>query len=83
VALKIFWADEARTDVRGLDRPTAMRLFDSLYRYAISGEGNVQTLQGKHAGKLRLRIGDYRLFFRNDEDGLRVLAVKHRGEAYR
>jgi len=60
-----------------------MHLFDSLYRFALSGEGDVKALKGRHSGKLRLRIGDHRLLFRNEEDGLRVLAVKHRGEAYR
>ena len=83
MALKIVWTEEARTDVRGLDRSIAMRLFDALFRYEVSGEGDVRALQGRHAGKLRLRIGDYRIFFRNENDSLHVLTVKHRGEAYR
>jgi mRNA-degrading endonuclease RelE of RelBE toxin-antitoxin system len=58
MALSVEWTDEARADIRALDRTTAMRLFDGLYRYAISGAGDVKALQGKQAGKLRLRLGD-------------------------
>ncbi len=83
MALKIDWSEEARTDVRRLDRPTAMRIFESLLRFAGSGEGDVKQLQGEYAGKLRLRAGDYRIFFSQSGEVLRILAVKHRSEAYR
>ena len=83
MAVHIDWTDEARADIRALDRETAMRIFEGLYRFAGTGEGEVKALQGKHAGKLRLRLGDYRLFFRPDEHLLRILAVKNRKDAYR
>jgi mRNA-degrading endonuclease RelE of RelBE toxin-antitoxin system len=83
MALLIDWTDEARADIRALERPTAMRIFEGLHRYLLTGEGDVKTLQGKHAGKLRLRLGDYRVFFRPDGQILRILAVKNRREAYR
>jgi mRNA interferase RelE/StbE len=83
MALHIDWTDEARADIRALDRPNAMRIFEGLHRYALTGEGDVKTLQGKHAGKLRLRLGDYRVFFRPDGQILRILAVKNRKQAYR
>jgi mRNA interferase RelE/StbE len=83
MALHIDWTDEARADVRALDRSTAMRIFEGVHRYALSGEGDLKSLQGKHAGKLRLRLGDYRIFFRPDGHILRILAVKNRKDAYR
>jgi len=83
VAVRIDWTDEARADIRALDRETAMRIFDGLYRFAVTGEGDVKFLEGKHAGKLRLRLGDYRLFFRPAGQLLRIFAVKNRKEAYR
>jgi mRNA-degrading endonuclease RelE of RelBE toxin-antitoxin system len=83
MAIFIDWTDEARADIRALDRPTAMRIFEGVHRYMLTGEGDVKTLQGKHAGKLRLRLGDYRVFFRPDGQILRILAVKNRREAYR
>ncbi len=60
-----------------------MHLFAGLHRFTLTGEGDVKTLQGKHAGKLRLRLGDFRVFFRPDGQILRILAVKNRREAYR
>jgi mRNA-degrading endonuclease RelE of RelBE toxin-antitoxin system len=83
MALLIYWTSEARADIRALDRSTAMRIFEGLHRYLLTGEGDVNKLQGKHAGKLRLRLGDYRVFFRPDGQILRILAVKNRREAYR
>jgi mRNA-degrading endonuclease RelE of RelBE toxin-antitoxin system len=42
----------------------------------------VKALQGRK--ELRLRIGDYRLFFVcPDADTIQVLRVRHRGAAYR
>ena len=80
---RIEWTAEAQADVRALDRETALRIFDGLYRYAVSGEGDVKALQGKHTSKLRLRVGDHRVVFRPSGEILRVLNVKHRSQAYR
>ena len=72
-----------RAPTCALDRTTAMRIFDGVYYYAVSGAGDVKALRGKYAGKLRLRLGDYRVFFDSSGKVLRILAVKNRGEAYR
>lgn len=40
-------AGEARAHIRALDRFNAMRIFEGLHRYAIIGQGDVKTLQGK------------------------------------
>ncbi|MGA2596836.1 MAG: hypothetical protein ABSH09_07560 [Bryobacteraceae bacterium] len=83
MALSIEWTDETRADIRTLDRATAMRLFDGLYHYAVTGIGDVKLLQGKHSGKLRLRLGGYRVFFSSNGKILRILAVRNRADAYR
>ena len=80
---KIAWSERARADVRRIDRPTAMRIFSAIQRYADSGEGDVKELRGR-SGELRLRVGDYRVRFTNEADGtIRIHAVRHRREAYR
>ncbi len=56
---RIVWTEPAKADVRGLDKPTAMRILSALHRFAESGTGDVKTLQGGRE-ELRLRIGDYR-----------------------
>jgi mRNA interferase RelE/StbE len=79
---RIVWTDPARNDVRTLSKPTAMHLLAALHRFAQSGVGDVKALQGRE--ELRLRIGDYRLFFVcTDLDTIEIRRVRHRSEAYR
>lgn len=78
---RIIWTDQAKADVRRLDKPTAMRVLSALHRFAESGEGDVKALQGRD--ELRLRIADYRLFFVQIADAIEVRRVLHRREAYR
>jgi mRNA interferase RelE/StbE len=79
----IEWLDEARADVRLIDQPTAMRLFEGILRFARTGAGDVNTLHGDMAGAFRLRIGDYRVLFSLEEGAMRIFGVRHRSEAYR
>jgi mRNA interferase RelE/StbE len=82
-AYRIEWLDEAKTDVRTLDQPTAMRVFEGILRFAQTGSGDVNALHGDMAGALRLRLGDYRVLFTLEEDAMRIFGVRHRSEAYR
>jgi mRNA-degrading endonuclease RelE of RelBE toxin-antitoxin system len=80
---RIVWTDQAKSDVRALDKPTALRILHALHRFAESGSGDVKTLQGD-TEQIRLRIGDYRLFFvHTGEDAIEIRRVLHRSEAYR
>ncbi|MGO8732153.1 MAG: type II toxin-antitoxin system RelE family toxin [Terriglobia bacterium] len=83
MVLTIEWSEGARADVRCLDKPAARRVFDTLLRFARTGEGDIRQLKGRLAGKLRLRSGDYRLIISQSGDTLRILSVRHRREAYR
>lgn len=80
---KIAWSERARSDVRLLDRDTAMRIFAALLRFADSGEGDVKKLQGA-SDEHRLRVGDYRVRFTvGPDDILHIHSVRHRKDAYR
>jgi len=80
---RIVWTEPAKIDVRRLDRTTAMRILFALHRFAESGTGDLKALQGERE-ELRLRIGDYRLFFvYSPADAIEVRRVLHRKEAYR
>ncbi len=81
--LRIEWLNEAKIDVRRLDRPTAMRVFDGILHYARTGSGDIQPLHGDMTGSFRLRIGDYRVLFVLQENTMRIFGVRHRSEAYR
>jgi mRNA-degrading endonuclease RelE of RelBE toxin-antitoxin system len=59
-----------------------MRLFDGILRFARTGVGDVLTLQGEPPGRLRLRLGDYRVLFTIDSTAMRIFGVRHRPKAY-
>ena len=80
---RIEWLDEAKADLRRLDRATALRLFDGILHHARTGGGNIEPLHGDMAGAFRLRLGDYRVLFTLQDDALRIFGVRHRREAYR
>lgn len=80
---RIAWTEQARADVRSLDKGTALRILHALHRFAESGVGDVKALQGD-VEELRLRVGDHRLFFvMTSDDVLEVRRVRHRRDAYR
>jgi mRNA interferase RelE/StbE len=79
---RIVWTNLAKADVRSLSKTDAMHILSALHRFAESGAGDVKALQGRD--ELRLRIGDYRLFFVSaGPDTIEVRRVHHRSEAYR
>ena len=79
---RILWTEPAKADVRSVDKPTAMRVLAGLHRFAETGEGDVKRLQGRE--ELRLRIGDYRIFFASPTvDSLEIRRGLHRKDAYR
>jgi len=83
VAKKIAWTDQAKANLRAIDKATALRILHILARYLATGEGDVRRLQDVEPPEFRLRAGDYRVRFHDLGDSILVLAVKHRREAYR
>ena len=66
-----------------LDKGIARRVKQAVERFADTGAGNVKKLQGIDPPEYRLRVGDYRVRFHQDDETIRVLRVKNRREAYR
>ena len=85
MTLKVHWTDRALKDVARLDRRTRERIVTAIERLAESGQGDVRRLQGTREEILRLRIGDWRLLFSEDQEAatLVVRRVLPRGSAYR
>ena len=52
---RLQWKDEAKADVRGIDREQAMNILLELTRYAETGQGDVKRL--KDSDQFRLRVG--------------------------
>jgi mRNA interferase RelE/StbE len=83
MARKIAWTDQARADVRAIDRDTAIDLLHGLARFVSTEEGDVKRLQGIEPPEFRLRLGDYRVRFQDLGDSIEILRVRHRKDAYR
>ena len=83
MAKRIGWTDEAKADIRAIDRQTAVDLLHGLARYLETEEGDVKRLRGIEPAELRLRLGDFRVRFYDHGDSIEILAVKHRKDAYR
>ena len=80
---KVDWTEQAKADLRAINQPTALRILHTLARYTATNQGDVKRLQGVDPPEMRLRVGHYRVRFHDLGDSIMVLAVKHRGEAYR
>jgi len=81
--IAVIWSPEARAGLRAIDRETAMQILYCLDRYLTSRNGEVKKLKPPLTG-LRLRCGDYRLFFDfKDPATIEITGVRHRSEAYR
>ena len=80
---RIEWLDDAKLDVRSMDRATAMRMFDGILHYAKTVGGDVIPIHGDMAGAFRLRLGDYRVLFSLHQNTMYIFGVRPRSEAYR
>ena len=81
--LSIVWSDEARADLRRIDRQTALDILHCTDRYLATRNGDVKKLKPPQTG-FRLRCGDYRLFFElRGETTIQIIGVRNRREAYR
>lgn len=65
---KIVWKDRAKAELRAIEQATALRILLSLARVLANGEGDIKRLQDIEPPEFRLRVGDYRVRFR-DVDG--------------
>ena len=81
--ITVLWSPEARTDLRAIDRDTAMQILHCLDRYLANRTGDVKKLKPPLPG-FRLRCGDYRVFFDpKDDNTIEITGVRNRREAYR
>ena len=82
-SIEISWTPSARSDLRRIDKTTAISILRCLARYAKERSGDIKKLKPPLNG-FRLRCGEYRLFFDHvGEETIVILAVRHRKDAYR
>ena len=79
----VIWAAEAQAQLRAVERETALRVLYAIDDYLAGGAGDVKKLRPPRQ-ELRLRVGDYRVFFLfRSPLTIEIVGVKHRREAYR
>jgi mRNA-degrading endonuclease RelE of RelBE toxin-antitoxin system len=80
---RIRFRSNVPSEVRAIERQTALHILQCIHRDAGTGEGDVRSLSGEFEGLLRLRIGNYRVLFDETEDTITGQRVRDRREAYR
>ena len=80
---KIRFHPNIREEVRAIEQGAALNILAAIHRYAATGAGRVKPLSGDFEGLLRLRVGNYRVFFDETEDTITIHRVRDRREAYR
>lgn len=78
----IQWDPRARKDFDALDRVIGQRVDAAIVRFA-GGQGEVLRLTGIEPPLYRLRVGDWRVLFRFDDETIVILRVLPRDKAYR
>jgi mRNA-degrading endonuclease RelE of RelBE toxin-antitoxin system len=81
--MKFVWPESVRSELRSVDRESAMRILIALTRYGESGEGDIKALSGEWDGYFRLRVGDFRVIFQITPKAITIAGVRHRSEVYR
>jgi hypothetical protein len=81
VGKQIVWTDRAKADIRGIEQAIAIQVLKTLGRYVLSGEGATKQLKGITPPLIRVRAPDYRVFFREHGDTLKIERVLDRKEA--
>ncbi len=86
--MDILYSEKALKYLRKLaktNKKSAKRIIDEIEEYALNpvGHFDVKILKGKLGNFKRLRVGDYRILFDEENHVLNVYDIKHRKEAYR
>jgi mRNA interferase RelE/StbE len=83
---RIEWTAAALRELRKLDSMAARRVLAAVTKLGTTPRPRAsRALQGEPAGVMRLRVGDYRVIYRIEDEQVLVTVVRvaHRREAYR
>jgi len=85
--MNIIFTDKALKQLEAIAKGTkheARKIINKIKSYACNPRGchNIKTLKGSFGDRLRLRVGDYRVVFKQDGDTMTVSVIKHRKDVY-
>lgn len=86
--MEIRYSKTAAKALKSYDKPTRERIRDAIRGLTEQPpRGDIKRLEGFSDGRLRLRVGGYRVVFRYDRDGqlevLLILNIDARGGVYK
>lgn len=86
--MDVRFSKTARKAIEKYDKSTKQRIKAGIYKLTLTPpEGDIKLLQGYTDGRMRLRIGKYRIIFRYDTEGnvdiLFIMDINSRGDIYK
>ena len=79
--MKFDFSNDAMKAVGKLDANTAGRIIKGIM--GLPGKGDIKALDGEHAGRFRLRVGDWRVLYTLENKTVMVDNILPRGDAYK
>jgi len=73
VSRQVRWSNRAEKDLERLDRKVRQKIVAAVDRFAQTGQGDVKRLQGLKEETFRLRVGEWRVIFSQEETLLIVI----------
>ena len=85
--MEIILTDKALKQLQAIakgNKQDAQKILNKIETYAENPRGshNTKTLKGNFGDRLRLRVGDYRVIFKQEGNTLTVSIIKHRKDVY-
>jgi mRNA interferase RelE/StbE len=80
---RVLWSETALKGLAKLDKESVRRINQAVERLAQTNVGDVKKLQAIDPPEYRLRVGNYRVRFYQDDETIRILRIRNRREAYR
>ncbi len=83
MASRIIYKGSIGADLRRLDPPVVRRVLDKLERTLSANPNAGAPLTGEFKGLFKYRVGEYRVLYAKTTEGLLILRIRHRKDAYR
>jgi mRNA interferase RelE/StbE len=81
---KIEWTEAAVKDLEKLDKLIALRILNKITWFSRSFNHLIpEPLSGEFKQTYKLRVGDWRVIYTIEEDGIIIQSIGHRKEIYK
>ncbi len=85
--MKIKYSDKAVKQIKKInkgDRKSLEKIIEGIEKYSDKSKKkfDIKILKRKYGNFKRMRIGNYKIIFEEQEDIMQIIEVKHRQEAY-